>query len=132
MSRKSIHCELPSFTISPHLQLLGDPTSYQNQSLYAFAQKVLSTYHGWVSAENQRVGVIHVITNMNQKMIHSVMKEMCMKTKESLEEKILSMSLKNRFRDQARTDNRYQKSFMTYLGGLSFEQQVGRHSTQQS
>jgi hypothetical protein len=126
MSRKSIHLTY-NFLVT---QLLTRIKAFMR--LLILAQKVLSTCHGWVSAENQRVGVIHVITNTNQKMIHSVMKEKCMKTKESLKEKILSVSLKNRFRDQARTDNRYQKSFMTYLGGLSFEQQVGRHSTQQS
>jgi hypothetical protein len=125
MSRKSIHLTY-NFLVT---QLLTRIKAFMR--LLILAHKVLSTCHGWVSAENQRVGVIHVITNTNQKMIHSVMKEKCMKTKESLE-KILLVSLKNRFRDQARTDNCYQTSFMTYLGGLSFEQHVGRHSTQQS
>jgi hypothetical protein len=84
MSRKSIHLTY-NFLVT---QLLTRIKAFMR--LLILAQKVLSTCHGWVSAENQRVGVIHVITNTNQKMIHSVMKEKCMKTKESLGEDFVS------------------------------------------
>jgi hypothetical protein len=61
MSRKSIHCELPSFTISPHLQLLGDPTSYQNQSLYAFVDTCSegALHLSWVGICRESTGWCH-------------------------------------------------------------------------